>query len=197
SQTVFQSMWIDMPRSLLSLDFSTKMLHYIVSQETIDRLTEGNRAEREQKYRSLWKKKDPTPKTEYNELMAEYYRRIDYAYQNFSSSTQPGFDTDQGRIYITYGPPRDKERKFPTSGSTVEIWTYPNKEFIFRATSGFGDFRLVSEQNRKLKRHFMSKRIAISSGDINGIGPEIILKYHHCRNLEGHTAITSSSPKLI
>ncbi|HLR32202.1 MAG TPA: GWxTD domain-containing protein [Fodinibius sp.] len=148
SQTVFQSMWIDMPRSLLSLDFATKMLHYIVSQETIDRLSKGNRAEREQKFRSFWKKKDPTPKTEYNELMAEYYRRIDYAYQNFSSSTQPGFETDQGRIYITYGPPRDKERKFPTSGSTVEIWTYPNKEFIFRATSGFGDFKLVSEQNR-------------------------------------------------
>src|SRR5699024_5673855 len=71
SQTVFQSMWIGMPRSLLSLDFATKMLHYIVSQETIDRLSKGNRAEREQKFRSFWKKKDPTPKTEYNELMAE------------------------------------------------------------------------------------------------------------------------------
>src|SRR5699024_2674920 len=43
----------------------------------------------------------------------------------------------------------------------------------------------------------MSQRIAISSGDINGIGPEIILKYLHGRNLEGHNAIILSSPKVI
>src|SRR5699024_11328091 len=84
SQTVFQSMWIDMPRSLLSLDFSTKMLHYIVSQETIDRLTEGNRAEREQKFRSFWKKKDPTPKTEYNELIDRKSTRLNSSHVSIS-----------------------------------------------------------------------------------------------------------------
>src|SRR5699024_3508788 len=43
----------------------------------------------------------------------------------------------------------------------------------------------------------MSQHIVISSGDINGIGPEIILKYLYERNLEEHTAIILSSPKVI
>ena len=145
AQTIFQSMWIDMPRSLLSLDFATKMLRYIVDSQTIDRLSDGSKAQREEKFRSFWKEKDPTPKTEYNELMAEYYRRIDYAYQNFTTNNSAGFDSDQGRVYITHGAPKDIERKFPANGSTVEVWTYPSKKFVFKATSGFGDFKLISK----------------------------------------------------
>src|SRR5699024_1784273 len=121
AQTVFRSMWIDMPRSLLSLDFATKMLHYIVNDKTITRLSEGSRAERKQNFRDFWKEKDPTPKTEYNELMAEYYRRIDYAYKHYSSGQKPGYETDQGRIYITHGPPRNIQRKFPANEPTMEI----------------------------------------------------------------------------
>lgn len=146
SETGFRSMWIDMPRSLLSLDTATDMLRYIVEDETLDNLSEGSREERERKFRAFWEKRDPTPDTQYNELMAEYYRRIDYAYQNFSTSNKIGYESDQGEVYIKFGPPKDIKRKFPTDGATVEIWTYPDREFVFRATSGFGDFRLVSSE---------------------------------------------------
>jgi len=145
ARTTFRSMWIDMPRSLLSLDMAIDMLGYIVDDQTIGRLSEGSNEARERKFRDFWQERDPTPKTEYNELMAEYYRRIDYAYQHYSTSNAIGYESDQGRIYIRFGPPDNIERKFPTSGSTVEIWSYPNREFVFRATSGFGDFRLISE----------------------------------------------------
>lgn len=146
SQTIFQSMWIDMPRSLLSLDVSIDMLHYIINEKTMDQIDSGSREVREQKFRDFWEKRDPSPKTEYNELMAEYYRRIDYAYQNFTTDNTIGYESDQGEIYIKFGPPENTERKFPTNGSTVEIWTYPNRQFVFRATTGFGDFKLVSNQ---------------------------------------------------
>lgn len=145
SETVFRSMWIDMPRSLLSLDVSIDMLHYIVDEKTLDQLQSGSKSQREQKFRDFWKKRDPTPETQYNELMAEYYRRIDYAYQNFTTDNTIGYESDQGEVYIKFGPPKDTERKFPTNGSTVEIWTYPNRQFVFRATTGFGDFKLVSD----------------------------------------------------
>lgn len=148
SQTVFRSMWIDMPRSLLSLDVSIDMLHYIVDDQTLDQLQNGSKSQREQKFRDFWEKRDPTPETEYNELMAEYYRRIDYAYQNFTTDNTIGYESDQGEVYIKFGPPKNKERKFPTNGSTVEIWTYPNRQFVFRATTGFGDFKLVSNQSQ-------------------------------------------------
>ncbi|HEX6982215.1 MAG TPA: GWxTD domain-containing protein [Balneolaceae bacterium] len=144
SQTAFQTLWIDMPTSLLSLDVSIDMLRFIVSEAMLDEMSEGSRSEREQKFRKFWEQRDPTPKTVFNELMAEYYRRIDYAYENFSTQTLPGYETDQGKVYIKFGAPQNVERKFPPDGATTEIWHYPNRQFIFKATSGFGDFKLVS-----------------------------------------------------
>lgn len=145
SQTAFQTLWTDMPTSLLSLDVSIDMLRFIVDDKTLDRISRGSQSEREKKFREFWKQRDPTPKTAFNELMAEYYRRIDYAYENFSSRDLPGYESDQGKIYIKFGPPQNVERKFPADGATTEIWKYPNRQFIFKATSGFGDFKLVSE----------------------------------------------------
>ena len=147
AQGVFRSLWVDMPTSLLNLEVATEMLRFIADEKTMDRLSNGSRAERERKFREYWEKRDPSPDTEFNELMAEYYRRIDYAYKNFSGQNVPGYESDQGKIYIKFGPPKDINRKFPTNGPTTEIWTYDNRQFVFRATSGFGDFKLVSDQS--------------------------------------------------
>ena len=145
---VYRSLWVDMPASLLSLDVAIEMLDYIADKKTMDRLSSGTRAEREEKFREYWEKRDPTPKTEFNELMAEYYRRIDYAFKNFSSANTMGHQSDQGEVYIKFGPPNNVDRQFPTSGATTEVWTYPNRKFVFRATTGFGDFKLVSQESR-------------------------------------------------
>ncbi|HET6528957.1 MAG TPA: GWxTD domain-containing protein [Balneolaceae bacterium] len=144
SKGSFQTLWIDMPTSLLSLDVAIDMLRFIVDEQTLDHFSEGSRSDREQKFREFWEQRDPTPKTVFNELMAEYYRRIDYVYENFSSRTLPGYETDQGKIYIKFGAPQNVERKYPPDGATTEIWYYPSRQFIFKATSGFGDFKLVS-----------------------------------------------------
>lgn len=144
SQATFQTLWIGMPTSLLSLEVAIDMLRFIVNDETLDKISEGSRAEREKEFREFWEQQDPTPNTVFNELMAEYYRRIDYAYENFSSRTLPGYESDQGKIYIKFGAPQNVERKFPSDGATREIWEYPNRRFIFKATSGFGDFKLIS-----------------------------------------------------
>lgn len=148
SEGKFRSLWIDMPASLYNLDVAVDMLHYIADKETINRLSSGSQSEREKKFREYWEKRDPTPDTEFNELMAEYYRRIDYAYKNFTTENILGYESDQGKIYIKFGPPKNIERKFPTNGPTIEIWTYQDRKFMFRATSGFGDFKLVSNQSK-------------------------------------------------
>lgn len=141
-----RSQWLDMPVSLYNLDVAIDMLRYIVSDEKLNELNSGSDTARERKFREFWAQRDPTPDTEFNELMTEYYNRIDYAYNEFSSLQIPGFQTDQGRAYILYGPPSDIERQLPTNAPTREIWEYPNKTLIFEATTGFGDFKLISEQ---------------------------------------------------
>ena len=144
AQRLFQSFWSDIPTSLLSLDVAIDMLRFIADKDTIKKIDDGSDKQRERKFREFWKQKDPTPDTEYNELQAEYYRRIDHSYIEFSSDRTLGFNSDRGNIYIRFGPPNDTERMFPTDGATTEVWTYDSRKFIFKATTGFGDFRLVS-----------------------------------------------------
>ncbi len=143
---MYESRWINMPISLLNIDVAIRMLRFIVSDKKIEQMEKGSREQRIQAFRNFWKEKDPTPETSYNELMSKYYQRIDDAYEKYSSLNQQGFNTDMGKIYIQRGPPNSVERKFPSGQRAVEVWIYRNKTYIFRATSGFGDFELVSEK---------------------------------------------------
>ncbi|REL33644.1 GWxTD domain-containing protein [Rhodohalobacter sp. SW132] len=146
AQRIVNSRWLDMPVSLLNIDVAINMLRFIVSDSELRRLQSGSTAEKERKFREFWEERDPTPETEFNELMAEYYNRIDYAFRNFSSLQTPGYESDRGRAYILYGEPDNVERRLPTDQPTREIWEYPGRTLVFEATTGFGDFRLISER---------------------------------------------------
>lgn len=144
-----QSLWIDMPKSLLNINVALDMLRFILPEEKLDKLKDGNFEEKKEKFNKFWAEKDPTPSTQYNELMAEYYKRIDYAFREFGSMRVPGYRTDQGKVYIQNGPPADKQRNYPSDGRSIETWTYPakNLKFVFRASTGFGDYKLVKKES--------------------------------------------------
>lgn len=148
AQKMVRSKWVDMPTSLYNIDVALNMLRYIVDEEKLKQMREGNDRKKQQAFYDFWDERDPTPDTEFNELMAEYYRRVDYAFNEFSTPQAPGYNTDQGKVYISYGPPNKVERKFPTDGRAIEVWKYPNKTIRFRATSGFGDFKLIESDNK-------------------------------------------------
>ena len=104
----------------------------------------SKRKEREKLFRSFWKKRDPTSNGFHNELMEEYYRRVHYANEHFTSF-QPGWESDMGMIYILFGAPDDVERINSHSERKVfEVWHYLeiNRNFTFVDENGFGDFRL-------------------------------------------------------
>lgn len=141
----FETYWQDMPTSLLQLDVAIEMLRYIMSEKMIEDVLKKNQEEKLTWFNSFWESKDPIPTTAKNELMSEYYRRIDYAFDQYSTTSKPeGYDSDQGQIYIKIGPPREIVRSFPTNGRVIEEWIYPNRTFVFTASSGFGDFTLIN-----------------------------------------------------
>ena len=82
---------------------------YIITEEekkAFRQLTTDD--ERYQFIEQFWLRRDPNPDTVVNEARDEHYRRIAYANERFSSGT-PGWLTDRGRIYITFGPPDEIE----------------------------------------------------------------------------------------
>ena len=102
-----------------------------------------NAEEREQFIEQFWLRRDPTPDSMENEYKEEIYRRIAYANQYFASGVQ-GWRTDRGRIYITFGPPDEREthpsggqytRSLREGGGTTttypwEMWRYRHIEDI-------------------------------------------------------------------
>tara|TARA_R110000868_G_scaffold304437_19_gene565357 strand:- start:11505 stop:12881 length:1377 start_codon:yes stop_codon:yes gene_type:complete len=147
AKTFFSSYWQNMPASLLNLDIAIENMKFIIDEDEIKKLKSGNSQEKEKKFRAFWDSKDPTPKTVYNELMAEYYRRVDYAFKEYRNPGNPlGYDSDQGEVYIKFGPPDSKDRQFPTNGKVLEVWKYPSRTFVFERSTGFGDFILLGTE---------------------------------------------------
>ena len=72
--------------------------------------------ERESFIEQFWLRRDPTPATSENEYKEEHYRRIAYSNDHYSANGLPGWKTDRGRVYITYGPP-DELESHPAGGS--------------------------------------------------------------------------------
>ena len=83
-------------------------------------------AEREHFIEQFWLVRDPTPGTVENEFKQEHYRRIAYANTRFSTKDElPGWKTDRGRIYITYGPPDEIEDHPSTPAKDAsQAWRY-------------------------------------------------------------------------
>lgn len=146
----FKMVWPDMPLSLRDVDFALEALRYITRPEELDSLKAGTQSRRLNNLENFWKAKDRTPDTEYNEVMVEYYRRVDYTLRAFSSLRGgDGYKTDRGRIYILYGPPTKTERMLDPQAGYQEIWTYEKqgKRFVFVDQSKNGNYILVATQN--------------------------------------------------
>lgn len=121
----FYVRWISKPEYLKNPEKAFIVLRYLFENDEDLHKFSSNPEERQRKFYSLWKKFDPTPTTPFNELMAEFYRRADYASNEFRSVAQPdGALTDRGKIYLIYGPPDSIERSFSNDGRAIEVWTY-------------------------------------------------------------------------
>lgn len=101
--------------------------------------------ERENFIANFWARRDPNPDTEQNEYREEYYERIAYANEHFASGI-PGWKTDRGRIYITWGKP-DSVEAHPMGGAYDRpSWegggntsTYPFEIWFYRHLDNVGD----------------------------------------------------------
>lgn len=151
-------------------DWINKDVDYIITDEerrAFNRLATDD--EREQFIYEFWRRRDPDPDTEENEYKEEYYERIAYSNEHFTSG-KPGWMTDRGRIYIKFGKP-DELESHPTGGpyerpsyngggSTVtypfEIWFYRHidgvgsgVEIEFVDPTGSGEYRIARSPEEK------------------------------------------------
>ena len=143
---VFKVRWYGMTKFIDNLDEAIEQLRYIASPKVLREMKKGTEKEKKEKFLKFWAAMDPSPGTERNELMEEYYKRVKYANEHFSGFL-PGWKTDMGMIFILFGPPNDVEKHpFEINTKPYEIWYYYdiNRTFVFVDETGFGDYRLIS-----------------------------------------------------
>src|SRR5712664_2670662 len=151
-------------------DWLEKDVAYIITDEerkAFKKLATDD--ERERFIEEFWRRRDPDPDTDENEFREEYYERIAYANEHYASGI-PGWKTDRGRIYITWGKP-DEVESHPSGGgyereanegggSTTtdpfERWFYrylpgvgSGIEIEFVDPTGSGEYRIARNPDEK------------------------------------------------
>jgi GWxTD domain-containing protein len=151
-ESSFWVQWGSHTTFLPSLDQAVEALYYIMSTNDWKIIKSLPAEEKKKKLEDFWAEKDPDPSTAENELEEEYYRRVTFTNEHFSTGShrRDGWETDRGRIYMIYGHPTYVERPSSISRGPglYEIWYFENidRKFYFLDKFGSGDFRLVSEE---------------------------------------------------
>jgi len=129
----------------------------------------SNDEERDAFIEQFWLRRNPNPDSPENEFREEHYRRIAYANEHFAAG-KPGWKTDRGHIYISFGKP-DSIEAHPSGGSyqrpmdegggetstfPFEVWTYrylegigENVEIEFVDTCQCGDYHFTIDRGEK------------------------------------------------
>ncbi|MFH1049510.1 MAG: GWxTD domain-containing protein [bacterium] len=129
----FEVVWEDMPFILQKPKFAIESMYYILTDEEYKKMLDADDEDYSKEIINYWKKEDPSKFTPYNESMAEYFKRVDYAIFNFRTLNEAnGLKTDRGKVYILYGPATSTDRNL-TENKALEVWKYEHlkKMFIF------------------------------------------------------------------
>lgn len=148
--------WSGLPYSIYDIETAIEQLKYIASSSDLKNMKNAKRHEKGELFKKFWEKRDPTPGTEKNEHMIEYYRRIHLANESFSGFRE-GWKSDMGMVFIILGEPSDIERHpFESGSKPYQIWTYYeiNREFVFVDETGFGEYKLLARYWDELYRDF-------------------------------------------
>src|ERR1051325_1636645 len=126
-------------------DWLEKDVTYIITDEerkAFKKLATDD--EREKFIEEFWRRRDPDPDTEEKEYKEEYYERIAYANEHFASGI-PGWKSDRGRIWITFGKPDERETHpaggpydRPNTEGGGMTTTYPFETWFYRYLPGVG-----------------------------------------------------------
>lgn len=138
--------WTGLAEHVRDLDDAIAQLSYIAKGHDIEYIEDGRtQSERLARFRDFWKRRDPTPNTDRNERMEEYYYRIAYANRQYGNLGN-GWRTDRGHVMVLFGEPDHVERHpFNFSVKPYEVWYYYRigRRFIFIDETGLGDYELL------------------------------------------------------
>ena len=143
----FNVKWMAKPWALREFGLALKPLETALGEE-YDHLFNSSSASKEKVFKEYWKRIDPTPDSEFNELQSEFYTRADEVHLKYGSERRYGWETDFGEIYLKYGPPEEvNDQSLNPHGDEYIEWTYKSAglQFVFLFDGKMYKLRQVKE----------------------------------------------------
>jgi GWxTD domain-containing protein len=164
--------------------------YIIASEERCAFLHLASDQERQQFVDQFWLRRAYDPESLDNDFKQEHYRRIVFANERFGTNV-PGWRTDRGRVYITFGPPdkieshgegsRDEDRE---GGKRREKWHYmyleglgENVDLEFVDPSHSGDYGLLTQIQVKNEPPYNLPGVSRQDRDVASEGVQHIVAY--------------------
>jgi GWxTD domain-containing protein len=149
--TRFQIRWEEMSSLIHDLDLAIRQMRYLrmtnfIKTDVYKAMQNASGEKQKELFLEFWEKNDPSPGTPENELMNEYFHRIELSNRLFSGFLE-GWESDRGMIYTIFGEPDDVEQhSFDIATKPYIIWYYHhlNRQFVFMDYTGFGDYQLTN-----------------------------------------------------
>jgi len=95
----------------------------------------------------FWKRRDPDPSDDKNEVKELYYKRMKETMRLFREPGRKPWLTDRGKVYMILGKPISWRRDFMNKNTTVnsELWSYDDMNLwvSFEDKHGMGRYELV------------------------------------------------------
>jgi GWxTD domain-containing protein len=145
----------------------------------------------EKETRQFWVRRDPDPSTPENEYEEEFWRRVTYVQDHYTSPIRDGLRTDRGKVYVTFGPPDEIEdraggvaslagyERSTWSTKPYYAWKYYNAGpagrrmlFVFLDDVGDGEYNIFASTEPGFGRHIASftefdmNRLVIDEEDV-------------------------------
>jgi GWxTD domain-containing protein len=144
----FSANWNNEEFSKVNIDVAIKTMKDFLPSGDFKQIKNAPDSVKKEYFKKFWKQRDPTPNTENNELLDEFYSRVNFSNNYFSVNMLDleGWNTDRGALYIKYGPPTEVERHLDEINlPPYEIWVYDKhqRRYFFEDRGGRGEFKLV------------------------------------------------------
>lgn len=105
-------------------------------------------------WRDFYRRTDPNRQTPENEAIDAYFARVAIANLRFRDEGIPGWRTDRGEVFITFGNPDEAFDASPMNQGRYVRWAYNDLRLIvfFQDVTGFGRFRLTPQSRAEFER---------------------------------------------
>jgi GWxTD domain-containing protein len=139
----------------------------------------------------FWVRRDPDPSTPENEYEKEFWRRVTYVQDHYTTPIREGLRTDRGKVYVIFGAPDEVEdhaggvsslagyERSTWSTKPYYAWKYYNAGpsgqrmlFVFVDDVGDGEYSIFASTEPGFGRHIASfaefdmNRLAIDEEDV-------------------------------